>query len=108
MSGVLYVVAQRRQKPERRGKKRIARIGKECDVCGYTQEKFKQTFLFGCPECYEQMRDIAIDSALKAQGMTYADLQNPRPAFCQGGMDMHSTLFIKENPVAVILKDTKS
>lgn len=79
--------------PSEEAKKRIARIGKECDVCGYTQEKFKQTFLFGCPECYEQMRDIAIDSALKAQGMTYADLQNPRPAFCQGGMDMHSTLF---------------
>lgn len=79
--------------PSEEAKKRIARIGKECDVCGYTQEEFKKTFLFGCPECYTQMRDIAVESALKSQGMTYADLKNPRRDCFGRGMDMQSTLF---------------
>ena len=79
--------------PSEEAKKRIARIGKECDVCGYTQEEFKKTFLFGCPECYTQMRNIAVESALKSQGMTYADLKNPRRDCFGRGMDMQSTLF---------------
>lgn len=49
LSGVLHVVAQRRQNAERRSEKRIARIGKECDVCGYTQEEFKKRFFSAVP-----------------------------------------------------------
>lgn len=104
LSGVLHVVAQRRQNAERRSEKRIARIGKECDVCGYTQEEFKKTFLFGCPECYTQMRNIAVESALKSQGMTYADLKNPRRDCFGRGMDMQSTLLRKDENIIAIAK----
>ena len=45
-----------------------ARLGKECPVCGFTTEDFARTFSFGCPECYEHMRKVAMPAAAAAQG----------------------------------------
>lgn len=47
---------------------KLAKLGKECPVCGWTAENFRDTFLMGCPECYEHMRGIALDAALRSQG----------------------------------------
>ncbi len=45
-----------------------ARLGKECPVCGRTAEDFARTFSFGCPECYENMRKVALSAVQAAQG----------------------------------------
>ena len=45
-----------------------ARLGKECPVCGATAEDFARNFAFGCPECYENMRKVALSAASAAQG----------------------------------------
>ncbi len=47
---------------------RRARLGLECDECGWTYEKFKDTYMFGCPECYTQMRQIACEEAAALVG----------------------------------------
>lgn len=57
--------------PCEEAQKRIDRRGKECPVCGHGVEEFRQTFLFGCAECYDNMREIALESALTAQGLQY-------------------------------------
>lgn len=46
---------------------RIERLGKECDTCGCTKEEFDNTLLFGCSDCYQNMRDFAKDTAIKLQ-----------------------------------------
>ncbi|HBP51759.1 MAG TPA: hypothetical protein DD626_00430, partial [Clostridiales bacterium] len=48
---------------------RLSRRDKECKICGYTIEDFEKNFLFGCANCYSQMRKIALDAASKAQGV---------------------------------------
>ncbi len=48
---------------------RLFRRDKECKICGYTVEDFEKNFLFGCANCYSQMRKIALDAAVKAQGV---------------------------------------
>ena len=48
---------------------RLSRRTKECKYCGYTVEDFQKSFLFGCPNCYSQMRKIALEGASKAQGV---------------------------------------
>lgn len=48
---------------------RLSRRTKECKRCGYTVEDFEKNFLFGCADCYSQMRKIALDAASKAQGI---------------------------------------
>ncbi len=48
---------------------RLSRRDKECKFCGYTVEDFEKNFLFGCANCYSQMRKIAIDAASKSQGV---------------------------------------
>lgn len=45
----------------------LARKGKECPVCGTTAEDFRSSFMFGCPECYRNMRDIAVAAAEATQ-----------------------------------------
>ena len=49
---------------------RLSRRTKECKRCGYTVEDFEKHFLFGCADCYSQMRKIALDAASKAQGIS--------------------------------------
>ena len=64
--------------PSEEAKRRIARRGMECDSCGYTAERFADTFLLGCADCYDEMREIVLEKALQAQGVSLAELQNPR------------------------------
>lgn len=59
--------------PYIQAQQRIERRGKECDVCGCTVEKVRRNFLFGCAECYLQMREEAFALALKAQGVKSCD-----------------------------------
>ncbi len=48
---------------------RLSRRGLECKKCGCTIESFNEKYLFGCADCYDNMRQVALDSALKAQGI---------------------------------------
>lgn len=82
-----YTLALKNGKnPHEAAQKKIARRGKECPVCGCTVEEFQKTFLFGCADCYDKMRNVAIDSALKAQHIDFEDLQGAIPA-----IHVHST-----------------
>ncbi len=72
--------------PHEEAKKSLARRGKECKKCGCDIESFQNCFLFGCADCYEQMRGIALESALSAQHIAYEDLQGAQPA-----IHVHST-----------------
>lgn len=54
--------------PYEEAKKKIARRGKECPECGYTAEEFEKTLLFGCPACYDNMREVAAQAVLRTQG----------------------------------------
>ncbi len=54
--------------PRDEAKARLARRGKECTECGCTAESFKQTLLFGCPDCYKHMRSTAIEAIKHTQG----------------------------------------
>lgn len=65
--------------PCEEAKYRLSRKGKECDACGFSVEKFKDSFLFGCSECYSQMREIAVDSALRAQNIDLSQLSAHTP-----------------------------
>ncbi len=40
-----------------------ARKGKECPSCGWTARDFARTFTFGCPDCYRNMREVALAAA---------------------------------------------
>lgn len=55
--------------PHEEANYRLSRRDKECKICGYTVEDFEKNFLFGCANCYSQMRKIALDAASKAQGV---------------------------------------
>lgn len=57
---------------------RLSRRTKECKYCGYTIEDFEKNFLFGCANCYSQMRKIALGAASKSQGVN-AELLQARP-----------------------------
>lgn len=54
--------------PREEADRRAARIGKECPACGCTAEEFSRTSLFGCPDCYRHMRDVAREAVLHMQG----------------------------------------
>ncbi|MCM1305951.1 MAG: hypothetical protein NC037_03225 [Bacteroides sp.] len=54
--------------PQEEARRSIARLGKECPVCGYTAEEFTDTLLFGCPDCYRYMREVATDAVERTQG----------------------------------------
>lgn len=54
--------------PHEEAKRRLARRGRECPVCGYTAEYFEKTMLFGCPDCYRTMRAFASDAIMRTQG----------------------------------------
>lgn len=58
---------------------RLSRRDKECKICGYTVEDFEKNFLFGCANCYSQMRKIALDAASKAQGVNAGFLHAHAP-----------------------------
>ncbi len=45
-----------------------ARLGKECPKCGCDTSKFEDKFLFGCADCYRNMREFAIKKADEVQG----------------------------------------
>lgn len=49
----------------------LARKGKECGVCGYTSADFRQSFMFGCPDCYREMREMAFNAAENSQQAVY-------------------------------------
>jgi protein arginine kinase len=49
----------------------LARKGKECSVCGCTNTDFKNTFMFGCADCYREMREMALTAAEGAQKAVY-------------------------------------
>lgn len=42
--------------------------GKKCPSCGCTIAKFDKSYLFGCSNCYENMRETALSAASKSQG----------------------------------------
>lgn len=44
-------------------KVRLMRRGLECDACGCTAEAFERDFLMGCPDCYRNMRGVALKAA---------------------------------------------
>lgn len=48
----------------------LSRRGLECKKCGASVESFKEKFLFGCADCYDNMRQIAIQSAKESQGIS--------------------------------------
>lgn len=48
---------------------RLSRIGLECKSCGCNAESFNESFLLGCSDCYTNMRDVAIEGAIRAQGI---------------------------------------
>lgn len=54
--------------PQEEARRSIARLGKECPVCGCTAEEFSSTLLFGCPDCYGYMHDVAVDAVMRTQG----------------------------------------
>ncbi|NLZ25032.1 MAG: hypothetical protein GX891_01035 [Clostridiales bacterium] len=49
---------------------KLAKIGKECKVCGTTASEFTSTLFLGCSECYYEMRDIVNKVIYKLQGAT--------------------------------------
>lgn len=55
--------------PHEEANYRLSRRDKECKFCGYTVEDFEKNFLFGCANCYSQMRKFALEAASKAQGV---------------------------------------
>lgn len=67
--------------PHEEAQKRIDRMGLECPVCGASAEEFGKTFLFGCAECYDNMRELALDSALTVQGLKYSPF-NLKHTYC--------------------------
>lgn len=54
--------------PREVARERISRIGKECRVCSCTQEQFEKSMLFGCPDCYREMRGVASEAVRRYQG----------------------------------------
>lgn len=57
--------------------KSIARRGLECRSCGCTAESFESSMLFGCPDCYREMRAVAQNAVLHTQGhYTAADVSS--------------------------------
>ncbi len=48
--------------------KRLADNGKMCRACGSTVKDFQHSFLFGCPDCYIEMRKVAEFALFSAQG----------------------------------------
>lgn len=42
--------------------------GRICANCGWTSEDFQVTFTFGCPDCYREMRELAEQAVISAQG----------------------------------------
>lgn len=80
--------------PYEEARKSLSRRGKECKKCGCTVEKLEETFLFGCADCYDEMRAVAIDSALRSQRIDFEDLQGNPPAIrVHGTCDLSGTLF---------------
>lgn len=68
---------------------RISRRGLECKSCGSSIESFKERFLFGCADCYLNMRDVAIRSAIEAQGINGALIKARAPmASVESVMDL--------------------
>lgn len=49
---------------------KVEQIGKVCTTCGWTIEKYKETMLFGCPNCYREMRAFAINEVASLQNST--------------------------------------
>ncbi|MBR4800333.1 MAG: hypothetical protein IK048_01470 [Clostridia bacterium] len=43
---------------------------KECVFCGTDVQEFENSFLFGCPSCYANMRAYALDVSSEVQGAT--------------------------------------
>ncbi len=41
--------------------------GTSCPVCGTTARDFQKTFMFGCPDCYRNMREVAVAAAEATQ-----------------------------------------
>jgi len=41
--------------------------GKVCNRCGCTVDEFKETLLFGCPDCYLEMRELAENAVSSVQ-----------------------------------------
>jgi len=54
--------------PADEAKFRLSRRGRECPDCGMTIEEERKTLLFGCPDCYRNMRDAAMQEVLRTQG----------------------------------------
>ncbi len=60
----------------------VRRKGKVCPVCGWTQEDFERTCLFGCPDCYREMSAIAADAVMSAQKSAFH--RGKKPDVCGG------------------------
>lgn len=54
--------------PQTEAQTAISRRGKVCRSCGCTAEEFATSLRFGCPECYSQMREVAMRATVELQG----------------------------------------
>lgn len=60
--------------PRDEAKAKAARRGRECSVCGYSAEEFEASFLFGCPDCYRTMPQLAASAVQRAQSGNIAKI----------------------------------
>ncbi len=56
----------------------VATKGKFCPMCGTTSEDFASNFMFGCPDCYKNMRVLAMSAVEKVQDGTLHKGKTPR------------------------------
>lgn len=84
---------------------RLSRRGFECRKCGYSVEKFKEKFLFGCADCYDDMRAVAIEQARKSQGIAGAiPLAKAPDREIASVVELKGTLPIEQKDEKAILK----
>lgn len=69
---------------------KLSRRGLECKSCGCTIESFNEKYLFGCADCYQNMRGVALESARKAQG-----IQGEIPPAQAPQNEIHSVIELK-------------
>lgn len=58
-----------------------AKKGRECPVCGTKAVDFQKSFMFGCPDCYREMRELASSAASAAQSALRHVGKRPEDAF---------------------------
>lgn len=64
--------------PREMARERLAKRGRECPECGCTLEKFKQSYMLGCPDCYRNMRQ-AIAACVRPTVYMPRPVDDPAP-----------------------------